>query len=157
MKLDKLDKKIICALQSNGRASVETIAAAVGLTPTPTRRRIKRLEEQGAITGYAAIVDPAKCGLTLTVYVFVRLERRNRKTIDGFERAIKRLDEIVRCDLVSGSFDYMLMLHLPAIEDYNRYLHAVISDIPGIAAIETSIVIGGVKASHKIALFPREH
>ena len=152
MKLDKADIQIIRHLQADGRASVEKVADAIGLTPTPVRRRIRRLEAAGVIKGYAALVDPGRCGLALTVYVAIRLERRTRDTIDAFERAIRALPEIMRCDLVSGAFDYLVMLHLQSMEDYNRYLHAVLADVPGIAGIETSIVIGNVKQTHELGL-----
>ena len=152
MKLDRTDKAIIDHLQSDGRASVEKVAEAVGLSPTPVRRRIRRLEDEGVIRSYAAVVDPERCGLGLTLYVAIRLERRSRKAITAFERAIRALPEIMRCDLVSGAFDYLLMLHLESMEDYNHYLHVVLADVPGIAGIETSIVIGNVKQTHALAL-----
>ncbi|MGI9504920.1 MAG: Lrp/AsnC family transcriptional regulator, partial [Geminicoccaceae bacterium] len=105
MSLDEFDRKILTALQRDGRASVEKIAEIVGLSPTPTRRRIRRLEQEGAIKGYVAVVDPKACGLDLTLYVFIKLERRSRENIDGFEKAIERLPEVVSCDLVTGPHD----------------------------------------------------
>ncbi len=152
MNLDKIDRKILTALQRDGRASVEKIADIVGLSPTPTRRRIRRLEHEGAIKGYAAIVDPMACGLDLTLYVFIKLERRSRDNIDGFEKAIERLPEVVSCDLVTGPHDYLLIMHIASMRDYNHYLHEVIADIPGIVGIETSIVIGQIKRSRTLAL-----
>ena len=151
MTLDKIDQKIINALQLDGRASVEKIAEIVGLSPTPTRRRIRRLEEGGAIKGYGAIIDPKACGLDLTLYVFIKLERRSRDNIDNFEKAIGRLPEVVSCDLVTGSHDYLLVMHITSMRDYNHYLHEVIADIPGIIGIETSIVIGEIKRSRSLA------
>ncbi len=84
----------------------------------------------------------------MTIYVSVRLEHRSHKHIDAFERAIKNLPEVVRCDLVSGSFDYLMLLHLPDMSAYNRYLHTVIANVPGIAQIESSVVIGNIKSTH---------
>ncbi len=152
MSLDKIDRKILTALQRDGRASVEVIAEIVGLSPTPTRRRIRRLEQEGMIKGYTAIIDPMACGLDLSLYVFIKLERRSRENIDGFEKAIDRLPEVESCDLVTGSHDYLLIMHIANMNDYNRYLHEVIADIPGIVGIETSIVIGQIKRSRTLAL-----
>ncbi len=152
MDLDKLDRKILTALQRDGRASVERVAEIVGLSPTPTRRRIRRLEQEGVIKGYAAVVDPVACGLDLSLYVFIKLERRSRGNIDGFEKAIERLPEVVSCDLITGSHDYLLIMHIANMHDYNYYLHEVIADIPGIVGIETSIVIGQIKRSQVFAL-----
>lgn len=150
--MDKTDRLIIDVLQQDGRASVEKVAEQIGLTPTPTRRRIRQLESSGAIKAYAAIAEPEKCGLAMTIYVSVRLEHRSRKHIDAFERAIKNLPEVVRCDLVSGSFDYLMLLHLPSMSAYNRYLHTVIANVPGIAQIESSVVIGNIKSTHRLGL-----
>lgn len=152
MEIDSIDRKIIIALQQDGRASVEQVAEQVSLSPTPTRRRLRRLEEAGVITGYTALVDPAACGLDLSLYVFIKLERRSRANIEGFEKAIMRLPEIVSCDLVTGSHDYLLVMHVSSMQDYNRYLHEVIADVPGIVGIETNIVIGRIKRSRTLAL-----
>jgi len=152
MSLDHLDRKILITLQQDGRASVERVAEQVGLSPTPTRRRIRRLEETGVITGYTARVDPAACGLDLSLYVFVKLESRHRSNIESFENAVQKMAEVVSCHLITGAHDYLLVMHLSGINDYNRYLREVIADIPGIIGIETSVVIGEVKNSKVLAL-----
>ena len=145
MPVDELDKAILAALQHDGRASVETVAETIGLTPTPTRRRIRRLEEAGVIAGYSAIVDPAACGLDLLLYVMIKLAQRDRETINGFERAVQNLPEIVNCDLVTGEFDYLMVMHTASMQDYNLYLRNVVAKIPGIVSIQTSVVIGNIK------------
>ncbi len=152
MSLDQFDKKILTALQKDGRASVERVAEQVGLSPTPTRRRIRRLEETGVIAGYAARIDPAACGLDLSLYVFVKLESRYRSNIESFETAVQKMAEVVSCHLITGAHDYLLVMHLASINDYNRYLREVIANIPGIIGIETSVVIGEVKNNRVLAL-----
>ncbi len=152
MALDKFDKKILIALQNDGRASVEKVAEEVGLSPTPTRRRIRRLEDEGVITGYAAMVDPVACGLDLSLYVFVKLESRHRSNIESFENAVQNMAEVVSCHLITGAHDYLLVMHLAGINDYNRYLREVIADIPGIIGIETSVMIGEVKNNKVLEL-----
>jgi len=152
MALDQFDKKILNALQKDGRASVERVAEEVGLSPTPTRRRIRRLEEEGVIAGYAARVDPAACGLDLSLYVFVKLESRHRSNIESFENAVQNMGEVVSCHLITGAHDYILVMHLSGISDYNRYLREVIANIPGIIGIETSVVIGEVKNEKVLVL-----
>lgn len=112
MSLDQFDKKILAALQKDGRASVERVAEQVGLSPTPTRRRIRRLEETGVIAGYAARIDPAACGLDLSLYVFVKLESRYRSNIENFETAVQKMAEVVSCHLITGAHDYLLVMHL---------------------------------------------
>ncbi len=143
--IDQTDRKIVTAVIEDGRASVEAVAEAVGLSPTPTRRRIRRLEEAGVISGYQAVIDPEKCGLELAIYVFIKLQSRDRKAIAEFEARVLDLPEIQRCDLITGAHDYILTLRLPGMKDYNRYLREVLAELPGIFGIETSVVIGQVK------------
>lgn len=143
--LDKIDRKIIAALSADGRASVETVAEAVGLSPTPTRRRIRALEDAGIIRAYRAEIDPEKCGYDLLLYVFVKLQSRDRKTIAAFEERIQRQPEIQRCDLITGAHDYILAMSISSMKDYNKYLREILSEFPGVFGIETSVVVGHVK------------
>ncbi|MCP4318708.1 MAG: Lrp/AsnC family transcriptional regulator [Hyphomicrobiales bacterium] len=143
--LDNIDKRIITALTEDGRASVETVAQTVGLSPTPTRRRIRQLEDAGIIRGVRADIDAERCGLELAIYVFIKLLNRDRVTISQFESRIMNLPEVQRCDLITGPHDYILTLRLAGMKDYNRYLREVLAELPGVSGIETSIVIGKVK------------
>ncbi len=152
MQLDNVDKKIILALSDDGRASIEVIAEKVGLSPTPTRRRVKRLEDEGVVRGYRAEIDPEKCGLELAIYVFVKLQSRDRATIAKFEARILNLPEVQRCDLISGVHDYILTLRLPDMKNYNLYLREILAELPGVFGIETSVVIGKVKESCALPL-----
>lgn len=143
--LDAVDRKILTVLMQDGRASVETVADRVDLSPTPTRRRIRRLEKAGVIRSYRADVDPDKCGLTLAAYVFIKLRSRERKAIAEFEGRVAVLPEVLRCDLITGAHDYVLSLRMENMTRYNEYLREVLSELPGVFGIETSIVIGEVK------------
>ncbi|MEM6497305.1 MAG: Lrp/AsnC family transcriptional regulator [Pseudomonadota bacterium] len=150
--LDETDKLIIAQLIQDGRASVESVAESIGLSPTPTRRRIRRLEEDGVITGYQAKVDPVKCNLDLVLYVFLKLQSRDRKAIREFESQVANLPEIMRCDLITGPHDYVLTIRLPSMQDYNAYLRNVLAELPGVFGIETSVVIGEVKNTPHLPL-----
>ena len=150
--LDRIDRKILVALLEEGRASVETVAQRVGLSPTPVRRRIRRLRETGVIRGYQAMVDPEKCGLELAAYVFIKLQRRDHDTITEFEARIIRLPEVQKCDLITGAQDYILTMRLPGMKEYNRFLRDVLAELPGVLGIETSVVIGQVKSTPHLPL-----
>ncbi|MEX0347174.1 MAG: Lrp/AsnC family transcriptional regulator [Rhizobiaceae bacterium] len=150
--IDDIDRKIIREAISDGRASVEAIAEKIGLSPTPTRRRIRRLEQDGIISGYQAAVDPEKCGLELAAYVFVKLQSRDRKSIAKFEARVIDLPEILKCDLITGAHDYILTVRLPGMKDYNRYLRDILAELPGVFGIETSVVIGEVKNTRHLPL-----
>jgi len=84
--------------------------------------------------------------------LFVKLESRHRSNIESFENAVQNMSEVVSCHLITGAHDYLLVMHLAGINDYNRYLREVIADIPGIIGIETSVVIGEVKNNKVLAL-----
>jgi Lrp/AsnC family leucine-responsive transcriptional regulator len=143
--VDNIDLKILTTLVNDGRASVEVVAEQVGLSPTPVRRRIKQLEKVGVIRGYRADFDLEKCGLKLAVYLFVKLKDREFKTTSNFEARILGLSEIQHCDLITGAHDYILTLHVPSMAVYNNFLRTILSGLPGVFSIETSIVIGRVK------------
>ena len=150
--IDDIDKMIITQLIADGRASVESVSEKIGLSPTPTRRRIRRLEEEQVIRGYTATIDPAKCGLDLALYVFVKLQSRDRATIAAFEARLNELPEILRCDLITGTHDYVLSVRLSGMRDYNDYLRNVLAELPGVFGIETSVVIGQVKDTPHLPL-----
>lgn len=156
MKLDAMDIKILDVLNDDGRASVETVAECVGLSPTPTRRRIRRLEEQQVISGYRAEIDAEHAGLEIRIHVLVKLQARDRPTIDKFEQIVAATPEVQHCDLVTGQYDYILLIHLPSMKDYHRYLRQFLENNAGVSSIESNVVIGKIKRSSKLALTATE-
>ena len=147
MALDKIDCKILTALIADGRASVESVAETVNLSPTPVRRRIRSLEETGIIRGYSANIDPEKCGLGTLLYVFIKLKSHDRDTINAFEQRIRKQPEFQKCDLITGAHDYVLTMRIPGMNEYNRYIREILGDFPGVFGIETCVVVGGIKDS----------
>lgn len=145
MELDIIDRRILSVLLEDGRASVEAVAERVNLSPTPVRRRIKRLENDGVIAGYGARLNLAACGLGLTLYAFITLRSLDRDLIAEFERSIRAMPEVQRCHLVTGSYAYIIVLNLASIEDYNRYLRERISKLAGVASITTQVSIDTIK------------
>src|SRR5262245_35547680 len=107
MLLDDIDKRIIAALQRDGRLPIVELAAEVGLSATPCLRRIKRLETEGVITRYAAVIDPAKIGKGLQAFVQVTLVSHAEDTVDAFERALKDRPEMVAYYITSGEMDFL--------------------------------------------------
>lgn len=142
---DAMDRRILHALSRDARLSVERVAEQVGLSPTPVRRRIRRLEEAGIIRRYTLDVDMKACGYGLRLYAFVKLQSRDRATIAEFEARVRRLPEVTGCHLVTGPHDYILAMQLPDMESYNLFLRATLAELPGVFGIETSVVIGPVK------------
>lgn len=152
MQLDSIDIKILDALVDDGRASVESVAERIGLSPTPTRRRIRRLEDEKVITAYRAEIDPDRAGLEIRLHVMVKLKSRDRPTIERFEEIVHETPEVQSCDLVTGQYDYILLIHLASMRDYHRYLRQFLENNDGISSIESNVVIGNIKRISKYAL-----
>lgn len=150
--MDTIDKAIVAALQDNGRMTIQDLSDRVGLSPTPCHRRVRMLERDGVITGYTAAVDPRKCGLNISLYVFIKLINRTKQNIVAFEDAIQAMDEVVSCQLITGPHDYMLTMHVPDIADYEFILKERLAETPSIAEIQTSIVLSRVKERKGFAL-----
>lgn len=147
--LDKTDYAIIAALQVNGRLTNIELAETVNLSPSPCLRRVKKLEEAGIITGYHAEVDERAYGLPLTIFVRVTLERHNKAVIARFEDAIREMEEVMECHLLTGSADYLLKLLVKDLLDYERFMREEMHEIPGIASIDTSFALVAVKKKRR--------
>lgn len=150
--MDKTDVRILHALSKDSRASVDTIAETVNLSSTPVRRRIKRLEDDGVIQNYGVAVDMKRCGYSLHLFILIKLKSRDSSTIADFERRIINQPQITTCQLVTGSYDYILQVFLPNMEGYNEFLRSVLSELPGVFGLETSVVISPVKETPSLPI-----
>jgi Lrp/AsnC family transcriptional regulator, leucine-responsive regulatory protein len=145
IKLDDIDRRILAALQRDGRLSMVDLAAQVGLSATPCLRRVKRLEQAGVITGYAAIIDAAATGRSLHAFVQVNLENHAEETVKGFQRAIMARPEVVACYPISGEFDYLLQVMVPDLEAYSEFALKALLRMPGVKDTRSSFAMGVLK------------
>jgi len=143
--MDVKDRQIIRELQINGRLTNQELAERVNLSPSPCLRRLRNLEQSGAIQGYTALVDQKAYGLPVTVLIRIRLERHSEETIRVFEKQVARIDEILDCYLMTGDIDYLLRVIVESLEAYEDFIRSKIHSIPGVASIETSFAYGIVK------------
>ena len=143
--MDSKDRQIIRALQRNGRATNLEIAAAVNLSPSPCLRRLRLLEDSGAIQGYRAVVDAKAYGLPVTALVLIRLERHSAEAVQHFETRIRALDEVLECHLMTGPADYLLRVVVAGLDAYEDFIRNRVHPIGGIGSIDTSFVYGTVK------------
>ncbi len=143
--MDSKDRQIIRALQRNGRITNLDLAAEVNLSPSPCLRRLRMLEDSGAIRGYRVDVDAKAYGLPVTVFVRIRLERHVEEVVRNFEAKIKLLDEVLECHLMTGSSDYLLRVVVAGLDSYEDFVRNRIHPIGGIASIDSSFVYGTVK------------
>ena len=152
--LDRIDRKILGALQEDGRLPNNELAERVGLSPSPCLRRVKALEEAGVIARYVALVDPASVDLPVNIFVSVSLERQVEARLDGFEAAVMARPEVLECYLMTGDADYLLRVVVPDLASYERFLKEHLTRIPGVASIRSSFALKQVR--YRTAL-PLEH
>ena len=144
--MDKIDNAILKELQKDGRLSIQKLSDKVGLSPTPCARRIALLEEAGIINGYHALIDEAKVGYGVSVFVSVKLEKQIDDALKTFENTINTYPEVVDCWLMTGNRDYLLRVAVSSLEDFEKFLTSRLNKIAGVASIESSIPIRRVKA-----------
>jgi Lrp/AsnC family leucine-responsive transcriptional regulator len=144
--LDRFDRDILRALQANGRLTIQELSDRVGLSPSPVSRRVRRLEADGVIRGYAALIDEAALGYGVSVFVSVRLDRQVDEALARFESAVQAFPEVVDCWLMTGARDYLLRIATADLAEFERFLTGRLTRIAGVAAIESSIPLRRVKA-----------
>ncbi|WP_347557603.1 Lrp/AsnC family transcriptional regulator [Robbsia sp. KACC 23696] len=141
LKLDRLDLRILSQLQKNGRMTNVDLAEAVGLSASPCLNRVKRLEQGGFIDGYSAQIRMEKLGDTLTVFTEVTLSDHHREDFIRFEKAVKEMDEIIECHLVSGGYDYLLKVITRGVNHYQELMEGLLERNIGIEKYFSFIVI----------------
>jgi DNA-binding Lrp family transcriptional regulator len=149
--MDAKDRQIIRALQRNSRITNQDLAAEVNLSPSPCLRRVKLLEQSGALTGYTADIDAEAYGLPVTVFVRVSLTGHTEKIVQQFEKQISRLDQVLECFVMTGTSDYLLRVVVADLADYESFVRKRLHPIGGIGSIDSSFVYGVVK---KTGIFP---
>ncbi len=143
--LDRIDRNVLAALAKNGRLSMAELAERVGLSKTPVQARVKRLEKDGFIRGYAAIVDREKMGEGHVAFVQVKLSDTRSAALDAFNRAVQGVPEIEQCHMMAASFDYLLKVRTRDIAAYRRVLGERISALPHVAQTSTFVAMETVK------------
>jgi Lrp/AsnC family leucine-responsive transcriptional regulator len=139
--LDDLDVAIMHHLERNGRATNYEVGEAVGLSASAASRRIQALEASGAIRGYSARIDDRLLGKRTTITIRVTLERQTAATLEAFETAVRRCKGVVKCYLMAGQYDYLLIARVADIDDYGRLHHNELSRLPGVTRLETSFAL----------------
>lgn len=143
--IDQIDAKILRVLVANAKISTADLASTVGLSTSPCWQRVRKLEADGYITGYAAKLDQYKLGATEIVFVEVSLERHNQDSLKEFGRIIKELDEVLEVFLTSGEHDYLLKVAVTGTRGYEAFLTNKLSKIPGIRQTRSSFALRCLK------------
>ncbi|MFZ1681295.1 MAG: Lrp/AsnC ligand binding domain-containing protein [Rhizobiaceae bacterium] len=143
--LDRIDRNILAALSREGRLSSAELAQKVGLSKTPVQARVKRLESDGYIRGYSALIDRARMGEGHIAFVQVTLSDTRSTALEAFNRAVHQIPEIVECHMIAGGFDYLLKVRTRDIAAYRRLLGETISGLPSLSNTSTFVVMEAVK------------
>jgi len=150
--LDDLDKKILNLLQQNSKANIKEIALKIGLTQTPTYERIKRLEKNGYIEKYVAILNKEKIGFHVEVFCQVTLLVHSKDLITKFELAIHKIDEVVECFHVAGNYDYLLKIIVKDMNTYQNFLKNKLSVLDSVANVQSTFVMTSTKKASILKL-----
>lgn len=154
--LDTIDRRILRALQAQGRITYDELAAQVSLSPSATLRRVKRLEDSGVIAGYAAQLRPERVGLGLAAYVSVRVQkqtdRQPRNPKDLFVAAVQGWPEVVDCVSLSGEVDFLLQVLVSDMAQYSRFISDTLLAHPSVLDCRSSFVLDHVKRNAVLAL-----
>jgi Lrp/AsnC family leucine-responsive transcriptional regulator len=148
--LDKIDRKILNALQENNQITNLELAEKVGISPPPCFRRVKRLRELGIISKDVSLVDPVKIGQCLIVFVSVTLEKQRGDMLSYFERNMLEQPEVMQCYFISGEIDYLLVVHVKDMNDYNDFARRVFVKEANIKSFRSSFCLSRVKYDTKV-------
>ncbi|MEW8015239.1 MAG: Lrp/AsnC family transcriptional regulator [Candidatus Sedimenticola endophacoides] len=142
MELDRYDRRILEVLQEEGRISNQELAERIGLSQSPCLRRVRALEESGLISGYRAMLDARKLGLTLMALIHISMDRHTPERFEQFDAAVRALPEVLECLLITGQdADYQLKVIVRDMEAYQQLLLNRITRIPGVTGVHSSFVM----------------
>jgi len=150
--LSRLDMRILQELQKEGRITYAELARRVGLTTSPCMERVKRMEKQGVIRGYTALLDPQILHSNLVVFVQIRLSRQSQGVFEEFKLAAVALSEVQECYLVSGNFDYLIKARVNDMDAYRKFLGETLLSLPGVQESTSYVVMEEVKETLNLAL-----
>jgi Lrp/AsnC family leucine-responsive transcriptional regulator len=143
--LDRIDRNILASLSRNGRLSMAELASQVGLSKTPVQARVRRLEQEGFIRGYKAVIDHERMGDGHVAFVQVKLSDTRSAALEAFSNAVRGVAEIEQCHMMAASFDYLLKVRTKDIASYRRVLGERISALPHVAQTSTFVAMETVK------------
>jgi Lrp/AsnC family leucine-responsive transcriptional regulator len=150
--LDAIDRRIIAALQDDGRLSNVDLAERVGLSPSPCLRRVKRLERDGTIAAYRALPQRSRVGLGLTVFIGVKIDGHGNERAATLEEAILAMPEVIAAHMVSGEADYLIEVVVPDLEHYQRFLVDTLLSLPVVKEVRSNFAIQTLKVAAPLPL-----
>lgn len=141
MSLDEIDRRILRAVQRNGRMSNAELSEDVHLSPSACHRRVQRLEKDGYIRDYVALLDARKLGVPTTVFVEITLQGQADEILDAFEKSVARIPDVLECHLMAGAADYLLKVVAEDTEDFARIHRQYLARLPGVGQMQSSFAL----------------
>ena len=151
-KLSMMDKKILRQLQQEGRITYAELANRVGLSTSPCLERVKKMEREGVISGYTALLNPRYLNAGLVVFVQIRLARTAQDIFEDFKSAAAALEEVQECYLVSGNFDYLIKARVEDMDAYRKFLGETLLTLPGVLESTSYVVMELVKETMNVPI-----
>ena len=148
--LDRVDRRILDTLQADARISNQELAKKAGLSPAPCWRRLRRLEEEGFISGYVTLLNGSAIGLPILAYTLVTLENHHPETVRQFDRLIHELPEVLECHSMSGANDYLLRIVAASMEAYEHFLSTRVLQLSAVRSVNTSFVLRTKKSTTRL-------
>jgi DNA-binding Lrp family transcriptional regulator len=145
-KLDAIDRQILTEVQADGRITNVDLSAKVGISAPPCLRRLRALEESGVIRGYHADIDPKALGYELTVFAMVGLSSQAESDLRAFEDRVKRLPQVIECNMLQGEIDFLLKCVAHDFADFQNFLVRELTSAPNVSSVKTSLVLRQNKA-----------
>jgi len=152
MELDATDRRILTVLQKQGRITNAELSELVNLSPSACHRRVQRLEEEGFIAAYVALLDARRMGRPTTVFVEITLQGQADEVLDAFERAVARVPDVLECHLMAGTADYLLKIVAADTDDFARIHRQYLTRLPGVAQMQTSFALRTVVKTTALAV-----
>lgn len=153
--LDRIDRLILAELQRDGRLTNQELADRVALSPSPCLRRVRRLEDEGYIRKYTAVIDAEKVGVGLLAYVTIRLnkeQRAPRGSLSDFARDVQDWPEVIECYAMSGDMDYLLRIQVPSLKEFSKFAMDTLMQHPAVIDIRSSFSLQKIKESTAMQL-----
>jgi DNA-binding Lrp family transcriptional regulator len=152
MELDEIDQAILEILQEEARISNAELARRINLSPPATHARVRRLEDEGYIRSYVALLDREKVGYDMLCFIHISLQLHQLQPVDSVRSAVLEMPEVLECHHVTGEYDYLLKVVIHNRKDLERFVLERLTPIPGVGRIHTSLVLGEVKHITRVAV-----
>ena len=153
LQLDEIDIRILSLLQDDSRLTNKELAAKIHLSPTPTFERVKRLEREGYITKYMAVLDAEKINRGFVAFCYISMKQHSFENSQRIMEAVQNIPEIVECYNISGDYDFMLKIYVSDMKAYQEFVLRILGDLDCIGSLNSSFVLGEVKNSHQLPIY----